>query len=387
MAVAAMATSMFAADVAATVQMEGSLAGGDKDSTYIWKLNKKDQKDADAAIISVSGDKAGAQFQLWYNYNAGKEADIVIEEPKAWETAELDGKMVSITGGLQIRNTNVWFKPIDMLKVTVGDVSSGAWFGNTLDYWKNPVGGKKDDFNSWGAKYSSFATVEGCGVMAELTPIEGLVINGGITAGVGNSFVTIAHNSGNATVAAYGVGAKYTLGNLPLTAGVTFRDSGKDEVKLLSVGVMYGGAYADGFHTSINARLRMNEGNAGKLDGITIDNYFRFGAGALAACLRAPVTIRTANTDADPSYMVFSAKVSYGLGTFTPYLLFGSDLDNNNAIVLTKFADTFQMQIQPGVTCNVGSCALDVAARINIADKAANNAVSWSIPFTAKVSF
>jgi len=348
----ACAASMFAVDFSARVVMEGSLAGGDKDSFYAWQLNKKDQKDSDALILSTNGDKAGAQFQMWYNY-AGNDAD------------------------LKIRSTRLWFAPVDGVKVTVGDVSSGAWFGNTLDYWKNPVGASLSASQSWAAKYSSFATVEGSGIMVDVTAIEGLTINGGITAGAGNKFFSKAGDT--TAVAAYGAGAKYAVAGAEF--GVAYRDAGKGADKVLSIGGKYGNPYGDPFHTSINARMRFE---SKKLAGLTIDNYFKYATGSLAAYLRAPVTIRLGD---DPSYMEFSAKVTYGIGAFTPYILLGSDLDNGGEIQLDKFGDTFLIQVQPGVTFSVGSCGLDVAARVNVANKAAKNAVSWALPVTASVSF
>lgn len=353
--VAAMATSMFAADVAARVVMEGSLAGGDKNSTYVWQLNQKEQKDADAAIIEVNGDKAGAKFQLWYKYT-GADAD------------------------LKVRSTSLWFKPVDSVKVTLGDVSSGPWFGNTLDYWKNPVGSSAAAYNSWVARYSSYATVEGAGIMVEVTPVEGLTINGGITAGTDkDNKKHFFEKAGDTTkVAKYGIGAMYNIPNIPLTIGATYRDEGKGADKLVSVGAKYGNAYSDPFHTSINARMRFENK---KMAGVTIDNYFKYASGALNACLRAPVTIRLGD---DSSYMSFSGKVSYAVEGYVPYFMFGSDLDNNDATLLDKFADTLSLQFQPGVTFNVGACSLDVGARIN---KAANNSISWSIPFTAAVTF
>ncbi len=352
LAALACAASMFSADVAARVVMEGSLAGGDKNATYLWQLNKKDQKDADAAIISVSGDKAGANFQLWYNY-AGDDA------------------------ALKVRSTNLWFKPADMVKVTVGDVSSGAWFGNTLDYWKNPVGGSIAAYNSWGAKFSSYATVEGSGVMVEVTPVAGLTINGGITAGAGNKFVNIAKDA--TSVAKYGVGAMYAIADMPLTVGVTYRDDGKGADKLVSVGAKYGNPYGDPFHTSINARMRFENK---ELAGITVDNYFKYATGAVACYFRAPVTIRLN----DDSYLDWSAKVTYAMDGFTPYLFIGSDIDNAGAYNFKDFGNTFEMQIQPGVTLNVGTCALDIAAKVNVGPTA-DHPISWALPFTASVSF
>lgn len=353
----AMAASMFAVDFAASVHMEGSLAGGDKDTTYLWKLYKKDQKDDDALIISVNGEKAGANFQMWYCY-------------EGYESA------------LKVRSTNLWFKPIDMVKVTLGDVSSGAWFGNTLDHWKNPVGGSISAYNSWYAKYSNYATVEGPGVMVEVTPIVGLTINGGITAGAGYNFMTITKDA--TTVSRYGIGAKYQLADIPLTVGATYRDDGKGADKLLSIGAQYGNPYGDPLHGTVNARMRFENK---KLAGITFDNYFQYVTGALTACLRAPVTVRMTGDSNDDSYMVFSGKVSYALEGFVPYILFGSDLDNSGAINFKDFENTFEFQFQPGVTCDVGACALDIALRINKYRKGYSPSTSWYIPFTAVVKF
>ena len=60
------AASMFAVDFAAKVQMAGSIAKKNGDNVDFITLDKKDQKDADALVISASTDKAGANFQFWY---------------------------------------------------------------------------------------------------------------------------------------------------------------------------------------------------------------------------------------------------------------------------------------------------------------------------------
>lgn len=376
------AASMFAADFAAKNKLTGSVAGGDKDSTYIWKLNSEDQKDADALVVSVNSDNAGAQMQFWYKYD-GKDNDAVL----ALEDG--DTKVYGIKGSanqlLRVRSTKIWFKPVDMLKITVGDLSTKL-FGETLHYWKDPAG---TAWNQWYNGYSGYGTVEAAGIEFELTPVSGLLITGGIASGTDTNFVSIVKDT-DTVVKAYGVGVSYDLSGLasiPLTVGAEFRDAGTKVEKVLGIGAKYGNRYGSGFYGMVEGRLRMNEDDSGKLNGITINNHFRYSAGAFEAQLRAPVTIRLA--DNDPSWLAWSAKVSYALDGFTPYFLFGNDLNNAGAYKLDDMADTFGIELKPGVTLNVGAASIDLAALIDIAPKcgANTNAVSWSIPFEIGLAF
>jgi len=358
----AMAASIFAVDFAGRVYMTGDVISGssaDGSSVEILKLKSSDQKDADALVVSGNiDDKAGAQFQFWYNYAAGDKT------PK-------------------LRNTNLWFKPIDQLKVTIGDVSVTT-ITETLHYWKDPTGDSIADSRSWAGKYSSYATVEGAGVALDITPIDGLWIGAGVAAGTDTAFVTIP-SEGDAAIKAYGLGVKYDLAgatDLPIVIAASWRDEGTDARKILAIGGTYGARYAEGFYAMVNARLNINDG----LKGIAIDNHFRFASGAFEAQLRAPVIIRLAGTDDDPSYLEFSGKVSYALDGFTPYLLFGSDINNAGEIAFNNFGDDFTLTIKPGVTCNVGACALDVAAKIDISS-GSEKTIAWSVPFEASVAF
>ena len=65
----ACAASIFALDFSATVKMDTDIARGNDDGIDFLSVNKKDQKDNDALIISANTDKAGANFQLWYRYD------------------------------------------------------------------------------------------------------------------------------------------------------------------------------------------------------------------------------------------------------------------------------------------------------------------------------
>ena len=383
---ATFASSVFAADFAARAVMEGNIAGGDKDKVTIWSLSEKEQKDADALIVSVNGDNAGAQFQMWYKYDASGSAP------------------------LNIRNTNIWFKPIDMLKVTVGDVSVGT-YKEMIDFWKVGSGERADAHQPW--TWSGYASVEGPGLSLELTPIAGLWLNAGVTAKPGTSFATIGKDSFE--YAAYGAAAKYTFADFPLSAAISWRDAGKGKEKILAVGADYGNNWADGFYGMLNVRMRFedvkyeitdkNFVEPGKilqrtwdcgtvLSAIVFDNYFKYSVSGLSIQLRAPVTIRmVSDMDgkfkasefgySDPSWMAYELYVSYPIGSVTTYL----DVENDNAITFNdKFADkVLQMNIKPGVKFNVGACSLDMGVQISLAEGA--KSVSWSVPFLAALAF
>lgn len=432
------AASMFAVDFAATIKMAGDIAGGavtedTADTTYIWKLNSNDQKDADALKLSVSGDQAGASFQFWYKYSNGAapsaSSTTTATTGDDGTTSYTTKTNITTNSMLQVRSTSIWVKPIDQLKITLGDVSCGI-FGEKLHYWKDPCGNDYASASSWDHGYSSYATVEGAGIAAELTPIDGLTVVAGIAAGCDTNFISFVENVSTVAVKAYGVSAAYNLSSvadLPVTIGVSWRDEGTDAIKILAIGADYGNAFAEGFYGMLNARMFFSQkvgsatvsatGKDYKMTGIAFDNFFRFKTGAMTIDLRAPIILRglagqTVSADGvatvlnetnDPSYMYLSAKFSYALDGLTIYVGAGSDYDENldgwvfNNIPGDKFnfGDNFNLTIHPGVTFNVGACAFDIGARFDIKDaiksttnpNAKYHPFAWSIPFTATIGF
>ena len=425
------AASMFAVDFAATIKMAGDIAGGavteGADTTYIWKLNSNDQKDADALKLSVSGDQAGASFQFWYKYSNGAapsaSSTTTATTGDDGTTSYTTKTNITTNSMLQVRSTSIWVKPIDQLKITLGDVSCGI-FGEKLHWWKDPCGNDYASAKSWDHGYSSYATVEGAGIAAELTPIDGLTVVAGIAAGCDTNFISFVENVSTVAVKAYGVSAAYNLSSvadLPVTIGVSWRDEGTDAIKILAIGAEYGNAFAEGFYGMLNARMFFSQkvgsatvsatGKDYKMTGIAFDNFFRFKTGAMTIDLRAPIILRglagqtvsadgvatALNATNDPSYMYLSAKFSYALDGLTIYVGAGSDYDDNlNGWVFNKdFGDNFNLTIHPGVTFNVGACAFDIGARFDIKDaiksttnpNAKYHPFAWSIPFTATIGF
>ncbi|MCQ2573818.1 MAG: hypothetical protein MJ182_07975 [Treponema sp.] len=100
-AAVAMATTMFAADVAAQVRMAGNLFNLDADSKVrmLDVTNDNVANHKPALSLSVNGDKAGASVKYLNTYN------------------NKDGA----TNAFALGAHSLWFSPVDMLKITLGD--------------------------------------------------------------------------------------------------------------------------------------------------------------------------------------------------------------------------------------------------------------------------
>lgn len=425
MAAVAMAASIFAVDFSATVKMDTNLFGLDgskkvndwndggkvKDSDTAVKflaLDKKDQKDSDALIMSVNGDKAGAAFQFWYNYS-GDENDAI-----------------------KVRNANIWFKPIDQLKITVGNNSYGT-YKERMGWWRTATGASYTSSSYWSNRWSSFASVEGSGIAFDITPMDKLSINLGFDPGAGNSWVNLTGNDdGDGTVLAYGATVQYQILD-NLSAAVSWRDTGinlgkksekdgadKGGAKILSVGADFGN-WGTPYYGFLNARFYFNDVTDEKtgwedadvhlsdkygmgLRGIAIDNYFSYsldtGIGKLKLEENCPITIRglqkydtDAEKYADPSYMTFAVKASLALDSLTPYLKIENNEDWTPIVFAAKevkenFADVFGFNTHIGTTLNVGSCAIDASLVIKYVQYAYTSTETWkAVHNNAQINF
>ncbi len=362
-----LASSVFAADMAAKVYMTGDLASGDADNgVNFFKLNAVDQKDADALVVSANGDNAGAKFQFWYNYSGSGKADLVV------------------------RSTSLWFKPIDMVKITLGDVE-GDGYTEQIHWWQDATGASLAQASGWDGRWSNCNTASGAGFEVEVTPISGLTAKLTVAPGTGNVFA----NTKTEGTAAYGVSLAYSfadLTGLPISAQLAWRDEGaKRNRSILAVGADYGAAFGAGFYGFLNARFYFDSDNGSwshngdnKLRGICLDNYLKYSVGNLKVMACVPVTIRVSGEDGDTSFMTFDLKATYGIGAYTPYL---EIMNNGNAGEYSPIAfdgsTNFYVAVKPGVTFNVGSCSLDVAFLAEIG----KDSFKWSVPFTAGVAF
>ena len=436
-AAVACAASMFAVDFAATTWLTGNLFNyegasfseyGDQKITVKEKgsvkgpsLNKQNQKDTDGLVFSVNGDKAGASVNFFYN--SGEEAAV------------------------NARNVKIWFKPVDQLKVTIGQVG-GNFYVDRLTYWKSVVGvnlfeksnGAYANWHSYSG-YSSRSAVDGWGVLAEFNPISALTIHAGFTPAAGDPIfssedkwdATDKKTKNTTKMGAWGVGAKYQITD-QISAGVSYLDDGfttapemvnneekvvtHNGVKMVRIGGDFGN-WGTPYYCMVNATLRFEEYKqkgadeaALSLAAIAIDNYWSYKIDALNLQARFPVVLRMTNLNGgravDPNYFIYDVKASYQLDDLGVYCRISSDElalgkiafgKGEDGVADVKIGDTFCMQIKPGVTFNVGSCAFDIGAAIDILPKgiaftekdptkaAGKNAVNFSIPFKAEVKF
>ena len=404
-AAVAMAASLFAVDFSATVQVKGDIAYGqateNSSSFNLLGIENTNQKDSDLLEVHFSGDKAGADFKFW--------------------TTAKDST-------LSVRGLKVWFKPIDMMTVSVGNVGLYL-YTERLNWWKVPMAGSVSQFGSWEERWSSAAGLkEDLGLTLEVTPIDGLYIGAGVAPGVytdnnnnvkGQSLLKVeSTKNGDTTTTtdsylAWGAVAKYTFSDLGLSIGAAYRDDGKDSLKILTIGADFS---KDSFYGFLQGKLNFDDHSDGNysfaadkygmtLRGVTIDNYLSYNFGFMNLQATLPVTIRglvaydtDAEKKADPSYMTARIKASFPIDAITAYVVVGSDEGRNNGpaenagkgywTLDENFGDNFNIYVNPGVSFNVGACALDIGAEFafqNAAD--GKGTFYWAVPFTTKVSF
>ncbi len=305
---------------------------------------------------SFTGDKAGAFFRLW-----GTAKEEVIK----------------------VRHLRLWFQPIDGVKFTVGNNDLGL-YTERINWWKVPCGAKIDDFNSWNGRWASGAAVhENFGSTIEITAIPNLYF------GLGFSDSAFKFANDEWTNTQWGAVAKYSIPDVGLSIGAAFRDTGKDNWKLITAGADYN---ANGLYAFVQGKLRMEKvADAYELGGVTIDNFFSYSIDGLNISGTFPVTLRL--LEKEVSYMTARLKVSYPVDAVTVYCVVGSNENVNNGPAdfgsavwqFENFGDNFNFYANPGVSFNVGSCSLDIGAEI-VYDKPSKT-FGWALPFVTKVAF
>ena len=322
---AVIATSMFAADFSAGIKLAGSLFNYDGASENVSALTLKhaNSKDDVPFNFTVSSDKAGAQLKFYDKNGDKKETPM---EANFWK---------------------IWFKPVDMLTVTIGDIGQ-SMNTETITYWKGKVLGST---KSWG--YEATVAVDAFtlnaglafdydkGWFAKAKDVDAVLDNLYLKAAYSADFGTISaladfsNTFKNIGIAA---GYKNSFGDISMFADVAFKTvkDGANEL-LVDADVVYA------------------------KDALNIQGYVRGDLKNLEKIEKDTITVLTL------------AKVSYNLGSVTPYLYF------KDANIL---ASDFACTIKPGVTGSVGIMNYEVAAQFDIAKK-----VNISVPVNFSVNF
>ena len=327
LAVAAMATSMFAADVSAKVRLEGSLFKYDAGTKGISAMeieHAANQNWNPVISLSTSGDVAGAEVSF---YNG------TFQSCGGWNSFYTVGAKV----------WKIWFSPIDGLKVKLGSLD--ASLNQEMIDWSNTKSGC--DSQGYGLSYAKDAIAFDVFLMGGWDKAW-MTKDDGADVAIGETYVKFQYNGGD-------IG---TI-NAMLDAKNTFKD--------LTFGVGYKNTFS-GITVFENVLgMVANE----KFTTVRSETYAQGNVDAFAWAVWLPVDIDV--NGGDPVIGTI-AKVSYALDACTPYLYVKSE---------NWLSDPFKVEIKPGVTGNVGAMAWEVAADINVA----GSDVSFNVPVNFTVNF
>ena len=317
-AAAVFATSVFAADVSAKVELDGKLFNYDGASKTVSALNVDKPGDQHWNAVfsaSVSGDNAGASFVVM----SGKPEDNF-----SWNT---QGK--TLAG----RNWQIWMSPVDGLKFTIGKIDANlnqeqiTWSGTKLNV----------DSNGFGVNYS----VAGLSFDLLFTPGLGtdwFVKADGVDAVIGETTFEAAYGADFGTI------------------GLLYKAN--DSFKTNTIALGYSNNFGPVF-AFLNAGVII----ADKTD-IRVEAFAKGNAGDFGWAVWLPFGYNGTTEEAELGSIV---ELTYALGGTTAYVRFNDE---------NFMADNFKSEIRLGAKGSVGGAGWNIWAQIDVAEK-----TSFSIPF------
>jgi len=354
--------ALFAVDVKASVNTELNIWHSENG----FSMTNKDQNDDDLLSFTLAGEKAGAYFRLHSAIVDGSGSTYAGTVGDDGVPGTLDDGFALISSYITIRKLSLWLKPIDMLKITVGNVD-GSLFTETIDWWQvaDGIGGWSNDI---------IAAGEG-GIKVDLTPIEALSISASFAPGYGNNLV--ANDEIVPGNVKWGIVTKYTIDGVGVVgAGFKFDQAYTgSETRLFRAGFQL--TAVEGLSAFLQATVNFN--NAG-INGIAIDPFVDFTAGALNIKASIPVTLYQDDA-AKSAGIQYDVHVSYSMETVSPYF----SIEQNSGMVFGGTDDTvFTPQINLGITWGYDVGSFDLSFQLNVADPSEDT--TWSIPFKARVT-
>ena len=360
-AAAAIATSVFAADIASATKISGSLFGYDANKNFTMFTERNDSHDYANPnfTMSISDDRAGATVKITTNNYGGS-----------------DEKPVLTT-------QTIWFKPVDALKLTVGNYDI-ALNKEQIDWTESATGlggngflatvsvdaftldlGLEANEKNWFSKAD--------GADPALTPF---FVKAAYAADFGNigGFAKITYTPGKAATAAV---AGKTVYYLDTTDG-SVKSKVEGAVAAApavdaSTEILFGAGYRNNFN-GVDAFLNVVGDMNKKLDWIRPELFVSGKADALGYQLFAAPKIYTNSDLKKDAECELLAKVTYALdGGITPYAYF------KDANLLAK---DFAATVKVGATGSVGLMGWNCWVQLDVADK-----TGFSVPFELTVSF
>lgn len=369
-------SSAAAYEATAKVTMEGSIVRQskekDSDSKYeVFALDAIPDHSKNGVEFDVDGGLAGAHFEFFFELDGSEKAE--------------DGWSVSA------RNTHIWFKPIDELKVRIGYVGNGDFFVERVDEERvgNPfkVAARKANAVPY---YITNADVDEMGFSLEVTPFEELTVSAAIAPGIDGSGIT-KQGDADMVYAPWGLTASYTYDAFRFEA--SYRDNGHNSWKVIRLGAGYESESIYAFVQPVFGIDYIVSKDKYEMNGTCIDLYGEYSLDALKLSAHLPVTIRTTGRDDDPKYLEFLLKGEYNLGTYglldevTPYV-FVKNMDETVVTLNDDMSDNLALTVQGGTAFKIGEAKIDVGVCVDVHSKNdTSERVTWAVPFSASIEF
>ena len=357
MAAAAIATSVFAADVSASTKLKGTLFSYDNAKTFSLLSQVNDSHDYanPNMTFSVSDDKAGATIKL-----------------------TTDGKDEAVKQTTQ----TIWFKPVDAVKITVGN------FDQALN--KEQIKWTESAANLGGNGFLCSVNVEGFGLDIGLEKADGdpefwftkkdgvddpailpFFIKASYAADFGSiaGFVDFNHSGRNKIYA----GHDYLFGGYG-EAKFTPKDGAVSDIFF---GAGYNNTF-DGINVFVNVLGYMCD----KFEWVRPEAYVAGSADALSYKLFVAPTIFLDSDYKDANDKSLDLQVlayaQYALDATTVYARF----DDVNVL-----ADKFESEIRFGAQGSVGGMGYNAWLQINTGKGADKDKVDIAVPFELTYNF
>ena len=340
-AAAAIAASVFGAEVSAATKIKGnvfSYDGASKTSALFDENNDSHDYANPNITFSISGDNAGATVKL-----------------------STDGG----TKDVAMTTQTIWFKPVDALKITVGNFDV-ALNKEQID-WTQSVTGLGGNGFLFSLDLSGFALDFG---LSQANGAAWFSKASGATANMSAFFIKAGYGADFGNIAAYvefnrqGANRKtYAWHDALFGYAVTKTGAISD--------IHFGAGYQNNFN-GINLFVNVAGFMADKFEWIRPELFISGSADAFSyAAFVAPVIFTNSDLDAQ---LEVSTKLSYNFGAITPYIYFKDEniLADGDFVSETKI----------GVTGNVGAMGWNLWAQINTG---ANT--NFAIPFELTMSF
>ena len=306
LAAAAIAASVFAADVSAGVRLEGSLFNWNGSKASALNLKHNNQYYHVPISFSLSGEKAGGTLKLT-DLDRGNDGSTDAEvKASAWQ---------------------IWIKPIDVLKLTFGCYKN-TLNQETIGYYRSEssIGDDGGALGSW---------------VVGLTPVDGLSVD-----------LLLAEQFGKAWFADNAIGElgfmfKYSADFG--TVGALF------DAKANFTDLKFGAGYA-GSAGPVNFFVNVLGYYKSTFNKVRVELFGAFAQDALSLKLFVPTEIKLGNTTTTSVGATF--RFDYAMDPCTLYV----EINDNDFL-----ANSFSMTIKPGILANVGACAIDLGVEITAA--------------------